>query len=185
MICLKLFWSFLRVGLFSIGGGYAALPIIQKEIVESNSWLTTAEFVDVLTISQMTPGPIAINAATFVGIRVGGVWGAIASTVGCIAAPCIIALIMAYFYYKYMDLWVIRGILTGLRPAVVALIASAALMIVSMSLFSGKQESVFSLNIATMDIKAVVLFIAGIFALRIFKINTMYFILGIGLISLM
>ncbi|HBT66081.1 MAG TPA: chromate transporter, partial [Ruminococcaceae bacterium] len=72
MLYLKLFWSFFQIGLFSIGGGYAAMPLIQKQVVDMNHWLSMNEFVDVVTISQMTPGPIAINSATFVGMRVSG-----------------------------------------------------------------------------------------------------------------
>ena len=80
MIYLELFWSFVQIGLFSIGGGYAALPIIQRQVVEVHPWLTMTEFADVLTISQMTPGPIAINSASFVGIRIAGIGGAIVAT---------------------------------------------------------------------------------------------------------
>ena len=84
MVYIKLFLSFFQVGLFSFGGGFAALPLIQDQVVDVNKWLTLAEFTDLITISQMTPGPIAINAATFVGIRIAGVLGAIISTLGCI-----------------------------------------------------------------------------------------------------
>ena len=82
MILLKLFWSFFLVGLFSFGGGYAALPLIQEQVIEINSWLTPTEFMDILIISQMTPGPIAINASTFVGTKIAGIPGAIAATTG-------------------------------------------------------------------------------------------------------
>ena len=84
MIYLRLFMSFLQIGLFSFGGGYAALPLIQEQIVELHGWLSQSEFTDLITISQMTPGPIAVNAATFVGIRVAGIPGAVAATLGCI-----------------------------------------------------------------------------------------------------
>ena len=77
MILWELFLSFVQVGLFSIGGGYAALPLIQHQVVTAHDWLTVTEFADVVTLSQMTPGPIALNAATFVGTRVGGFWGAL------------------------------------------------------------------------------------------------------------
>ena len=84
MLYLQLFWSFFQIGLFSIGGGYAAMPLIQNQVVDLHHWLTLSEFTDLITISQMTPGPIAINSATFVGIRIGGVGGALVSTLGCI-----------------------------------------------------------------------------------------------------
>lgn len=82
MIYIELFFSFLQIGLFSIGGGYAALPLIQQQVVEVNGWLGMTEFTDLITISQMTPGPIAINGATFVGMRIGGLPGALAATAG-------------------------------------------------------------------------------------------------------
>lgn len=104
MIILQLLWSFFQIGLFSIGGGYAALPLIQEQVVDFNHWLNMTEFVDIITISQMTPGPIAINAATFVGIRIAGIWGAVAATLGCILPSCIIVLLLAYLYYKYREL---------------------------------------------------------------------------------
>ena len=95
MIYLKLFISFLKIGAFSFGGGYAAMPIIQSEVVDAYHWLTPEEFTDLITISQMTPGPIAVNSATFVGIRIGGIPGAIVATFGCILPlrPAVVVLI--------------------------------------------------------------------------------------------
>ena len=84
MIYVQLFVSFLQVGLFSVGGGYAAMPLIQNQIVELHPWLTLQEFTDLITIAEMTPGPIAVNSATFVGIRIAGIPGAIIATLGCI-----------------------------------------------------------------------------------------------------
>ena len=82
MIYLELFWSFFQIGLFSIGGGYAAMPLIQNQVVDIHPWLTMTQFADIMTIAEMTPGPIAINSATFVGIQVAGLPGAIIATVG-------------------------------------------------------------------------------------------------------
>ena len=90
MIYLRLFMSFLQIGLFSFGGGYAALPLIQEQIVELHGWLSQSEFTDLITISQMTPGPIAVNAATFVGFRVARIPGAVTATRGCIFPFCLI-----------------------------------------------------------------------------------------------
>ena len=100
MIYLQLFLSFLQVGMFSIGGGYAAMPLIQSQVVVENSWLTMKEFTDLVTIAEMTPGPIAINAATFVGIRVSGFGGALAATFGSIFPALIIVSVLAYVYFK-------------------------------------------------------------------------------------
>ena len=84
MIYLQLFWSFFQVGALSFGGGYAALPLIQEQVVEQNNWLSSTEYIDILTISQMTPGPIALNASTFVGTKVAGIPGSLIATLGCI-----------------------------------------------------------------------------------------------------
>ena len=104
MIYLQLFWSFFQVGLFSIGGGYAALPIIQNQIVDLHGWLTTAEFTDLITIAEMPPGPIAINGATFVGIRCAGIPGAVIATLGCILPACVLVSVLAKLYQKYHSL---------------------------------------------------------------------------------
>lgn len=88
MIYLQLFLSFFQIGLFSFGGGYAAMPLIQGQVVQGHGWLSMSEFTDLITISQMTPGPIAVNSATFVGIKIAGVPGALAATFGCILPSC-------------------------------------------------------------------------------------------------
>lgn len=129
MILLQLFWSFLQIGLFSFGGGYAAMPLIQAQIVTQHGWLGMAEFTDLVTISQMTPGPIAINAATFVGLRVAGLSGALAATVGCMLPSCVLVTLLARLYLRYRKLSLLQGVLTSLRPAVVAMIASAGVSI--------------------------------------------------------
>ena len=90
MIYLQLFLSFLQIGAFSFGGGYAALPLIRHQVVEANGWLQLSEFTDLITISQMTPGPIAVNSATFVGIRIAGIPGALVATLGCILPSCLL-----------------------------------------------------------------------------------------------
>ena len=125
MIYLTLYWSFVQIGLFSIGGGYAALPLIQQQVIEIHNWLTFEEFTDLLTISQMTPGPIALNASTFVGTKIAGISGAVVATLGCVTPSCIIVLTLAYFYYKYRELKTIKKILEVLRPVVVSLIGTA------------------------------------------------------------
>ena len=109
---LELFWSFFQIGLFSIGGGYASIPLIQNQVVDTHAWLTMQEFADIMTIAEMTPGPIAINAATFVGIQTGGLAGAITATFGCILPSCMIVTILAYVYYHLRGLDVVRGSLS-------------------------------------------------------------------------
>ena len=180
MTLMKLFWSFFLVGLFSFGGGYAAMPFIQEQIVELNGWLTMNEFVDVVTISQMTPGPIAINSSTFVGTKIAGIPGAIAATAGCVAPSCIIVLILAALYYRFKGLSLVQGIIKGLRPAVAALIASSGMSILIASLFGSES---FSFSLSDLDLAALGIFIASLFTLRKFKPDPILVMLGAGIIG--
>ncbi len=135
LLLLSLFWSFFQIGLFSIGGGYAAMPLIQKEVVDAHAWLTMSEFADIITISEMTPGPIAVNSATFVGIQIAGIPGALAATLGCITPACIIVTLLAYIYYRFRGLTIVQGILSGLRPAVIAMIFSSGLSLLILAVY--------------------------------------------------
>ena len=146
MIYLQLIASFLQVGLFSVGGGYAAMPLIQNQVVELHPWLTLQEFTDLITIAEMTPGPIAINSATFVGIRIAGIPGAIVATLGCITPSLILVSLLAYVYKKYRDISVLQNVLSCLRPVVVALIFGAGLSILSMVLFNGQAPGMEEVN---------------------------------------
>ena len=164
MIYLQLFLSFLQIGLFSVGGGYAAMPLIQNQAVVQHAWLTMSEFTDLVTIAEMTPGPIAINAATFVGIRVGGMLGAVIATVGCITPSLFIASILAYIYYKYRGAKGLDSVLACLRPAVVALIAAAGLSILRSVVFGEG-----ALTFENADLIGAALFAAAFFVLRKLK----------------
>lgn len=153
---IKLFISFLKIGLFSFGGGYAALALIQQEVVVENGWLAVGEFNDLITISQMTPGPIALNSATFVGQRVAGFPGSLAATIGCILPSAIIVGALSYFYKKYKDLDLMTDVLKFLRPAIVVMILIAGLDILQTALFD-----VNKIAIANLDIKMLGIFIAA------------------------
>jgi len=133
MMILKLFIIFFQIGLFSIGGGYAMIPLIQKEIV-GNGWLTNEEVTDVVAISQMTPGPFAVNAATFVGMKLEGVWGAIFATLGVTLPSVIIVLIIARYFFNFQKHPAVQGVLYGVRPVVTGLIASAGFVIAETAL---------------------------------------------------
>ena len=182
MVYLELLWSFFQIGLFSFGGGYAALPLIQTQVVDLHGWLNMTEFVDIITISQMTPGPIAINASTFVGMRIAGVGGAVVATLGCVLPSCIIVLILAYLYYKYRGLSMIQGALSGLRPAVVSLIASSGMGIMILALWGG--DTLWSFALDKIDWVAVGIFAAALFVLRKFRLNPIYVMLGAGVLGL-
>lgn len=131
---LQMMWVFFQIGLFTIGGGYAMIPLITTELV-GNGWMTTAEIADIIAIAKMTPGPFAVNAATFSGMKVIGLGGAIACTIGVILPSLIITLIVAKFFFDFQDLKVVKAFLKGIRPTVVALIASAIVTVSLITLF--------------------------------------------------
>lgn len=150
---VKLFLTFFKIGMFSFGGGYAMLPFIQEEIIKRHGWLNINEFVDMLAISQITPGPIAINSATFLGYKIAGIKGAFISTLAVITPSFIIILTIAHFIDRFNDSKYTDWIFKGIRPVVIGLIASAAVMV-------AKDTFV--------DIKSVIIAI-GIFYLIVFK----------------
>lgn len=177
MIYLKLFFAFLQIGMFSFGGGYAAMPLIQHQVVDTYHWLDGKGFADLVTISQMTPGPIATNAATFVGMNTAGIAGALIATFGCILPSCILVTFIAYFYLKYQKLATLQGILSSLRPAVIALIASAGISILVSAFWNGQTV----IRLPDTDWGMVILFGLCIVLLRKCKMNpvTVMFLAGI------
>lgn len=177
MIYLELFWSFLQIGLFSIGGGYAALPLIQEQVVDLHPWLTMTQFADIMTIAEMTPGPIAVNSATFVGIQIAGLPGAIIATIGCIFPSCVIVLTLAYIYYRFRGLSMVQGILAGLRPAVVSMIASAGISLFIMALYG---QRTLPADLKSFDVITLVIFTVGFLILRKWKTNPIYVMAGCG-----
>ena len=180
MLLMKLFFSFLQVGLFSVGGGYAAIPLIQDQIVNVHGLMTLAEFTDLITIAEMTPGPISINSATFVGTRLAGPFGATICTLGCIIPSFVICLTLAHFYYKYRNFTGVQTVLSSLRPAVVALIGSAGASILLLALFN---SDIGSLNLGDFRIIEFGLFVGCLYLLRKYKANAISIILGSGFVG--
>ncbi|EGC84197.1 chromate transport protein [Anaerococcus hydrogenalis ACS-025-V-Sch4] len=179
IMLLNLFISFFKVGLFSFGGGYAALPLIQEEVVNANSWLGISEFNNLITISQMTPGPIAINSASFVGMRVFGIWGAIVASLGCIMPSFIIVGSISYFYSKYRNLDTMQGVLGFLRPAVVSMILAAGIDILKTAFFD-----INKVSLGNIDFSMVILFILMLILIRKSKIDPIILMIGSGFIYL-
>ncbi|MBQ0067702.1 MAG: chromate transporter [Phascolarctobacterium sp.] len=136
MIYWELFWSFVKVGIFCVGGGYASMPLIEAQVVQGHGWLTLQEFVDIFTISQMTPGPVGINAATFVGTKVAGIGGAVSATAGFIFPSFFIMLTLVWLMNKYGNIGAVRGLLNGLRAAVIAFIASAGFGFITLAIWN-------------------------------------------------
>jgi len=133
-VLMQLFLSFVKIGLFSFGGGYAMIPLISKEIVETRAWLSMTEFIDVIALSQATPGPIAINSATYVGYKVAGLGGSVAATVGVVVPSFILMIVLGRLFFRYRDLPFVKDMFQGIRPAVVALILAAAFSVATSSI---------------------------------------------------
>lgn len=181
MLYLELIWVFFQIGILSFGGGYAVLPMIEQMVVQERGWMSAQQYIDVLTISEMTPGPIAINAATFVGNQLLGLGGGVAATLGVVLPSLIIVLILAYVYFKYRELEIVSGVVAGMRPAVVALIASAGLTIV-LTAFFGVTD--FPVQLSQLNIVSVIIFGLSLFALRKFKMDPIKIIVLSGLTGL-
>lgn len=136
MIYWQLFLSYLKIGFFGFGGGYAMISLISNEIVTQRGWLTEGQFADIVAVSQMTPGPIAINCATYVGYTVtGNVWGSLLATLACCLPPMTIMLALTIFYHKVKGNRYMRGALDWMRPVLVGMIAAAAVMFVNTETF--------------------------------------------------
>lgn len=176
---LQLFFSFIQVGMFSVGGGYAAIPLIQNQIVDVHGLMSLAEFTDLITIAEMTPGPISINSATFVGMRLAGIPGVLLCSLGCILPSFFICLALAHFYYKYRSFQGVQTVLSALRPAVVALIASAGLSILMLGLFPNG----YSLGLEGLHVVEAVIFVGALFLLRRFKLSAIATIFGSGVVG--
>ena len=179
MIFLKLFLTFLEIGAFTFGGGYAMLPLMQQEVLE-HAWMTEEKLLNFIAVAESTPGPVAINMATYIGKMVGseygvlgGLFGAFCATLGVVLPSFIVILIVAKFYTKYKNSFIVNGCLTGLRPVVVGLIASAVVSLaLGVFLPNGLAESPFSFAFFS---SVIIFAITVVLAFK--KINPIYLIL--------
>lgn len=129
MIYLQLLYSYLKIGFFGFGGGYAMLSLIQNEVVVQNQWMTNAEFTDIVAISQMTPGPIAINSATYIGYTVAGFWGSVVATTAVCLPALTLMILITRFFLQLRDNRYVKGAIAGMKPVVVGMIGAAALLL--------------------------------------------------------
>jgi len=173
MIYLKLFITFLQIGSVSFGGGYSILKVISHYVVDLNKWLTTDQFNDIVAISQSTPGPIGINAATFVGYKMGGVLGALITTVSVILVPITLSLVVYLFYIKHKENEKIKTIISKLKPVIIAMICSASLSFLKDAF--GSFASILITIVSTVLLMyskvdtVVLLLISGIIGLIVFR----------------
>lgn len=153
---LELFFVFFKIGAFSFGGGYGMLPVIEQEVVHNYNWLEAYEFIDIIAISQMSPGPIAINTATFIGFKNHGFIGGVIATLGVVSFSFILVIFIASLLNKFKDSKIVEGIFTGIRPAIIGLILAACI-------------SLFKTSI--IDIKSLIIGIISLIILLKFKLH--------------
>ena len=182
MVFLQLFYTFFKIGLFGFGGGYAMLSMIQGEVVTRYGWLTAQEFTDIVAISQMTPGPIGINSATYVGYTTiadcYGILGSIIATFAVVLPSFLLMLTISKFFLKYQKHPSVEAIFSGLRPAVVGLLASAALVLMNSENFSSPKEDIYSFVISCL------IFLVAFIGTKKYKLNPIGMIVACGIAGL-
>ena len=183
MIFLYLFYTFCKIGLFGFGGGYAMLSMIQGEVVTRYNWISASEFTDIIAISQMTPGPIGINSATYVGytamVNAGyshavGILGSTVATFSVVFPSFILMVIISRFFLKYQKHPVVEAVFKGLRPAVVGLLAAAALVLMNAENFGSYQIDLYQFIIS------IIIFLVTFIGTRKYKINPILMIILCG-----
>lgn len=177
----QLFNTFFKIGLLSIGGGYAIIPLIQEQVVEENSWISEKMFTDIITISQMTPGSLAVNTSTFVGLQVDGTAGALVATVGCILCGIIVSLALYKFFQIHQKSEYVFEVLSGLKSASLGLIISAAATIILLALYGSSE---FNVDFLYPNWLALLIFLTMLFILRKWKLNPIIIILISGIVGL-
>ncbi len=188
MLFLKLFIVFSKIGIFNFGGGYAMLSLIQNEVVMKNHWLTNSEFTDIVAISQTTPGPIGINCATYVGytavVNAGypvwlGILGSLLTSAAILWLPFILMISISRFLLKHHDSPAVKNIFGALRPAIVGLIAAAALLLMTKDNFSSWDESPFAFTVSLL------IFVFAFVGTRLYKVHPILMIVLCGLAGLL
>ena len=179
MIYLQLFYTFFKIGLFGFGGGYAMLSMIQGEVVTRYNWVSSQEFTDIVAISQMTPGPIGINAATYVGFTsTGSIWGSVIATFAVVLPSFILMLTISKFFLKYQKHPAVESVFSGLRPAVVVLLASAALVLMNTENFGSPTKDTYTFVIS------VIIFLVAFIGTKKYKANPILMIIACGIAGL-
>ena len=177
-----MFFTFFKIGLFSIGGGLATLPFLQ-DLVEHNDWITGSELIDMIAISESTPGPIGINTATFVGYKAAGVFGGVISTLGIVTPSIIIIILVAHYFKKFNEKPLVQGAFYGIRPAVTGLIASVFFEIFRISVLNLEKFNI-SRNIQdVINIKETLLFVAVMYLIYRYKKHPIIYIAGAAVIG--
>ncbi|GAA3413810.1 chromate transporter [Paenibacillus hodogayensis] len=170
---------FFQIGFFSIGGGYAIIPLIQEQVIEKNDWISQQIFTHIITISQMTPGPLAVNVSTFVGIQIAGIPGAIIATFGCVISGVGISILLYRFFQRHNKSIYVVEALKGLRSASLGLIMSAASTILLLTFLGESEISA----VADVDWIAAAIFTGSLFVLRKWKMNPIFLLVLTGILG--
>ena len=183
MIYLQLFLIFLKIGLFSIGGGLATLPFLQ-ELARNYDWITSEELIDMIAISESTPGPIGINTATFVGYKAAGLLGGVITTLGIITPSVIIIIFVAHYFKKFNEKPLVQGAFLGIRPAVTGLIGSVFFSILSVSVLNLEDYTLGTNILSIINPKEAILFIVILYLIHKYKKHPILYISGAALVGI-
>lgn len=183
MIYLTLFLEFFKIGLFSVGGGLATLPFLQQ-LVYKYGWITSQDLLDMVAISESTPGPIGINTATFVGYKTAGVLGGIIASIGITVPSIIIIIIIAHYFAKFSEIPVVQAGFDGIRPAVGGLIGAAGFEVAKIALFNLEKYLASYNIIELLNMKAILLFFIMLYLISKYKKHPILYIVGAALIGI-
>src|SRR5699024_10389175 len=183
MIYLKLYFEFFKIGLFSIGGGLATLPFLQ-DIVYKYGWITSEELLNMIAISESTPGPIGINTATFTGYNTAGILGGVLSTLGTITPSIIIIIIIAHYFEKFGDEPLVQSAFYGIRPAVTGLIGAAGFEVARIALFNRDIYEKTKKLLDLFDFKGIILFVVMLYLIKKFDKHPILYIIGAAIIGI-
>lgn len=190
-----IYWLFVKIGLFTFGGGYAMIPLFQTELVERHHYISNADFANIVAIAQMTPGPVGMNAATYIGYQQGvialgdllgtypaGCLGALAGTLGVMTPSLTLVLAAAVFLAAFQENKYVKAILSGIRPAMLGLIGAAVIFFANTSIFTAPLQSIFTrFSEFGISWQALLIFAAVLFVELKYKVNIFFVIIGSGL----
>ncbi len=183
MIYIKLFFMFVKIGLFSIGGGLASLPFLQ-DLVDKYDWISSKELVDMIAISESTPGPIGINTATFVGYKAAGLFGGMITTLGIITPSIIIIVLIAHYFKRFNEKPLVQGAFLGIRPAVTGLIASVCFEIIRISILNLEKYNSSKNLLDIINVKEAILFVIIVYLIHKYKKHPILYLASAAIIGI-
>lgn len=182
MIYKKIYLAFFKIGLFAVGGGLATLPFL-KEIADKYGWITLQEIVDMLAISESTPGPIGINMATYTGFKTAKILGGVIATLGIITPSIIVIVFIAYYYNKFNDEPIVQAGFYGIRPAVAGLIGAAGFEVAKISLFNFSKFINTNKIVDLFNLKEILIFSTVLYLLNKYKKHPIIYLIGAAIIG--